>query len=99
MKSLSHLGKNAKRLLTKCITLLLLLTTGMTAMGQAVIMNGNYFLTHSEDGTSVNSEATTSFNPATCLWAYARRDYIRTANSNGQAITTTDNNYLQYSSL
>ena len=78
--------------------LTLLFFAGGPAWGQAVIMNGNYFLTHNEAGTSVNSAATTSFNPATCLWVYASRDYIRTANSEGNAIAN-NNNYLQYSSL
>ncbi len=80
------------------IMLLLLLAGVMTAQGQAVIMNGNYFLTHNEAGTTVNTAATTTFNPATCLWAYASRDYIRTANSSGAAINN-NNNYLQYTSL
>ncbi|MBO7488956.1 MAG: chitobiase/beta-hexosaminidase C-terminal domain-containing protein [Bacteroidales bacterium] len=70
----------------------------MTAQGQAVIMNGDYYLTHNEAGTTVNTEATTTFNPATCLWVYASRDYIRTANSAGTAIAN-NNNYLQYASL
>ena len=75
-----------------------MLLGGVPAMGQVVIMNGNYFLTHNEAGTSVNSAATTSFNPNTCLWAFAQDDYVRTANSSGTAISN-DNNYLQYTSL
>ena len=76
----------------------LLLAGVITAHGQAVIMNGDYYLTHNEAGTTVNTEATTTFNPATCLWAFAQNDYIRTANSNGNAINI-NNNYLQYTSL
>ena len=76
----------------------LLLGGSLPARGQAVIMNGDYFLTHNEAGTTVNATATTTFNPATCLWDYARRDYIRTANSSGEAINN-NNNYLQYTSV
>lgn len=71
---------------------------GATVWGQAVIMNGDYFLTHNEAGTAVNVTATTTFNPSTCLWVFNQDDYIRTANSNGVAINN-NNNYLQYSSL
>ena len=71
----------------------------ITAQGQgAVIMSGDYYLTHNDAGTTVNTAATNTFNPATCLWAYARRDYIRTANSSGEAINN-NNNYLQYTSV
>lgn len=80
------------------MSLFALLTGAQLAWGQAVIMNGNYFLTHNEAGTTVNAAATTTFNPATCLWDYARRDYIRTANSDGEAINS-NNNYLQYTSI
>ena len=69
------------------------------AKAQSVIMNGNYFLTHNEAGTAVNTAATTTFNPATCLWVFVQDNYIRTADSNGDAITSTNNNYLQYTSL
>ena len=92
--------KNNWRRLGRGVALLAALLTGWTsAQGQAVIMSGNYYLTHNEAGTSVNSAATTSFNPATCLWHYVRRDYIRTANSEGVAITSTNSNYLQYTSV
>lgn len=77
--------------------ILLLMMSGSVAWGQAVIMNGDYYLTHNEAGTTVNATATTTFNPATCLWAYARRDYIRTANSRGTVINNNNNNYLQNS--
>ena len=80
------------------MSLFALLTGAQLAWGQAVIMNGNYFLTHNEAGTTVNAAATTTFNPATCLWDYASRDYIRTANSDGEAINS-NNNYLQYTSI
>ena len=83
----------------KRLLLILALIVGcLPVMGQAVIMNGNYFLTHNDAGTTVNTAATTTFNPATCLWDYASRDYIRTANSSGEAINN-NNNYLQYTSL
>ena len=94
-------NKVMKRIFVRYLMIIALLVGGTgTAIGQttAVIMNGNYFLTHNEAGSSVNSAATTSFNPATCLWVYARRDYIRTADSDGNAISN-NNNYLQYSSL
>ena len=85
--------------LTRTIILTaMLLLGGMTAKAQAVIMNGNYFLTHDEAGTDINTTATNEFDPATCLWVYASRDYIRTANSEGNAINN-NNNYLQYTSL
>ena len=84
--------------LTRLAALLLVMIGAQSVWGQAVIMNGDYFLTHNEAGTSVNTAATTTFNPTTCLWAYASRDYIRTADSNGNAINN-NNNYLQYTSL
>lgn len=87
-----------RRISTKFLFTLALLQMGATVWGQAVIMNGDYFLTHNEAGTAVNATATTTFNPSTCLWAYARRDYIRTADSNGNAINN-NNNYLQYDDL
>ena len=87
-----------RRISTKFLFTLALLQMGATVWGQAVIMNGNYFLTHNEAGTAVNATATTTFNPSTCLWAYASRDYIRTANSSGEAINN-NNNYLQYDEL
>lgn len=61
-------------------------------------MSGDYFLTHDVEGTSVNAEGTTNFDPATCLWQFAQDDYIRPADNNGDAITS-NNNYLQYTSL
>ena len=64
------------------MSLFALLTGAQLAWGQAVIMNGNYFLTHNEEGTAVNAAATTTFNPNTCLW-YVNNRYIQTANSNG----------------
>lgn len=72
----------------------MLLAGTLTAQGQAVIMNGNYYLTHNEAGTSVNTAATNTFNPATCLWNI-NNQYIRTADSNGNAFD--GNNYLQAS--
>lgn len=63
-----------------------------------MIMSGNNYLTHNEAGTSVNATATTTFNPSTCLWFFEQDNYIRTADKNGDAITT-NNNYLQYTSL
>lgn len=87
-----------RRISTKFLFTLALLQMGATVWGQAVIMNGNYFLTHNEAGTAVNATATTTFNPSTCLWVFNEGDYIRTANSNGVAINN-NNNYLQYSSL
>ena len=87
-----------RRISTKFLFTLALLQMGATVWGQAVIMNGNYFLTHNEAGTAVNATATTTFNPSTCLWVFNQDDYIRTANSNGVAINN-NNNYLQYSSL
>ena len=66
------------------------------AQAQSVIMNGNYYLTHNEAGTAVNTAATTTFNPATCLW-YVNNSYIQTANSNGTAFS--GNTYLQGTSL
>ncbi len=76
----------------------LAICTHLSILAQSVIMNGNYFLTHNEAGTSVNTAATTTFNPATCLWVFAEDDYIRTADSDGNAINRNDN-YLQYTSL
>ena len=90
--------KDLQRLERSVIMLVTLLSGWMSAQGQAVIMNGNYYLTHNEAGTTVNTAATTTFDPATCLWAYASRNYIRTANSSGAAINN-NNNYLQYTSL
>lgn len=87
-----------RRISTKFLFTLALLQMGATVWGQAVIMNGDYFLTHNEAGTAVNATATTTFNPSTCLWVFNQDDYIRTANSNGVAINN-NNNYLQYSSL
>ena len=87
-----------RRISTKFLFTLALLQMGATVWGQAVIMNGDYFLTHNEAGTAVNATATTTFNPSTCLWVFNEDDYIRTANSNGVAINN-NNNYLQYSSL
>ena len=87
-----------RRISTKFLFTLALLQMGATVWGQAVIMNGDYFLTHNEAGTAVNATATTTFNPSTCLWVYASRDYIRTADSNGNAINN-NNNYLQYDEL
>lgn len=87
-----------RRISTKFLFTLALLQMEATVWGQAVIMNGDYFLTHNEAGTAVNATATTTFNPSTCLWAYASRDYIRTADSNGNAINN-NNNYLQYDEL
>ena len=75
-----------------------LLALALPAAGQAVIMNGDYYLTHNEAGTAVNEAATTTFNPATCLWYFAQDNYIRPANSSGDAINV-NNNYLQYTSL
>ena len=89
---------NALKRLTMLGAMMAAMMAALPAMGQAVIMNGNYYLTHNEDGTSVNTTATTTFDPATCLWAYASRDYIRTANSSGEAINN-NNNYLQYTSV
>ena len=91
--------KSLKNFLLRGTALLMVLGSVMPANGQAVIMNGNYFLTHNEAGTSVETTATDDFNPTTCLWVFAQDDYIRTANSNGTAITTISNNYLQYTSL
>ena len=91
-------SRDWRRLVRSVIMMTVLLCAALPANGQAVIMNGNYYLTHNEAGTSVNSAATNTFNPATCLWAYASRDYIRTANSSGAAINN-NNNYLQYTSL
>ena len=83
---------------SKRVLLALMLVGGcLTGWGQAVIMNGDYFLTHNEAGDAVNTEATDTFNPSTCLWDYASNDYIRTANSSGTVIT--GNHYLQYTSL
>lgn len=61
-------------------------------------MSGDYFLTHDVEGTDVNDAGTTTFNRATCLWQFAQDDYIRPADNNGDAITS-NNNYLQYTSL
>ena len=84
-------------LLRQLAVLAVMLILGGTATGQSVIMNGNYFLTHSEDGTTVSTEATTTFNPATCLWYVDNNRYIQTANSDGEAFS--GNNYLQNGSL
>ena len=95
----SHAAHNVYsplRRLTLLVTLLM--TFALGARAQAVIMSGDYFLTHNDDGTSVNVTGTTTFNPATCLWQFAQDNYIRTADNNGDAITS-NNNYLQYTSL
>lgn len=87
-------------IIVPCCTLLLLLIATLPVHSQSVIMNGNYFLTHNEDGTAIIPTATDDFNPATCLWAFVQDDYIRTADSNGNAINNNNNNnYLQYTSL
>ena len=85
-------------LLLNTAVLLLLFLGSTGAWAQAVIMNGNYYLTHNAAGTAVNTTATTTFDPATCLWDYSANNYIRPANNNGAAINA-NNNYLQYSSL
>lgn len=59
-------------------------------------MSGDYFLTHDVEGTSVNAEGTTNFDPATCLW-YVNNRNIRTANRDGNAFSGY--NYLQRNSL
>ncbi len=86
--------------LMKRITVLLALIVSFAfgARAQSVIMSGDYFLTHNVEGTSVIATGTTTFNPATCLWQFAQNDYIRPADNNGSAITS-NNNYLQYTSL
>ena len=78
------------------VLLVLLLSFAFGARAQSVIMSGDYFLTHNNDGTSVNAAGTTTFNPATCLW-YVNNRYIRTADSDGNAFS--GNNYLQRNSL
>ena len=78
------------------VLLVLLLSFALGAKAQSVIMSGDYFLTHNNDGTSVNAAGTTTFNPATCLW-YVNNRYIRTADSDGNAFS--GNNYLQRNSL
>ena len=83
------------RFCSQAIFVLALLMTSISAWGQAVIMNGNYFLTHNEAGNAVNSAVTSTFNPATCLW-YINNRYIRTADSDGNSIGG-NNNYLQAS--
>ena len=95
---MKHQSTTTKHLIRSILFVALLLGASLPARGQAVIMNGDYYLTHNEAGTTVNATATTTFNPATCLWDYARRDYIRTANSSGEAINN-NNNYLQYDEL
>lgn len=85
-----------RRISTKFLFTLALLQMGATVWGQAVIMNGNYFLTHNEAGTAVNATATTTFNPNTCLW-YVNNRYIQTADSNGDNFD--GNSYLQRTSL
>ena len=88
-----------QRFSRKAVLILSLLMTVVGAQniwGQSVIMNGNYFLTHNEAGTSVNAAATTTFNPNTCLW-YVNNRYIQTADSNGDSFG--DNSYLQRTSL
>ena len=86
--------------LMKRITVLLalILSFALGARAQSVIMSGDYFLTHNVEGTSVNAAGTTTFNPATCLWQFAQDNYIRPSDNNGDAITS-NNNYLQYTSL
>ncbi len=95
---MKHQSTTTKHLIRSILFVAFLLGASLPARGQAVIMNGDYYLTHNEAGTTVNATATTTFNPATCLWDYARRDYIRTANSSGEAINN-NNNYLQYDEL
>ena len=69
-----------------------LLAASLPAQAQQVIMSGDYFLTHSADGYTLNAAATTEFNPNTCIWyVYDRR--IRTANSSGTAYEGSS--YLQ----
>ena len=84
-------------LLRQLVLLAVLLAAGtLTAAAQSVIMSGNYYLTHNAAGTTVNTAATTTFNPATCLW-YVNNRRIRTADINGDYID--GNTYLQYTSL
>ena len=90
----THTAQSPLRRLTLLVTLLM--TFALGARAQSVIMSGDYFLTHNEAGTSVNATATTTFNPATCLW-YVNDRNIRTADSDGNAFS--GNNYLQRNSL
>ncbi len=76
---------------------LFLALAGMTAKGQTVIMNGDYYLTHNDTGTTVSTTAATGFNPNTCIWNINDRR-IRTADSNGSVFDLT-NNYLQTGSV
>ena len=89
---------NLKQLCKTLVLTGMLLLCGVTAKAQAVIMYNGYYLTHNAAGTSVNTAATNSFNPETCLWVFAQDDYIRTANSSGTAINV-NNNYLQYTGI
>jgi len=89
---------NLKQLGKTLVLTGMLLLCGVSAKAQAVIMYNGYYLTHNAAGTSVNTAATNSFNPETCLWVFAQDDYIRTANSSGTAINV-NNNYLQYTGI
>lgn len=63
--------------------LLLFLIATLPAQSQVVIMNGNTFLAHNDAGDGfTNPNATTTFNPKTCLWV-VNNSQIRCADENG----------------
>lgn len=87
---------NLKQLGKTLVLTGLLLLCGITAKAQSVIMYGDYYLKHGQDGHTVEATSSTGFDPRTCLW-YLNNNTIKTANSNGVAFT--GNYFLQNGSI
>ena len=95
MKQKNNMQKGKGRgLLRSLILMAAVLGTAVPARAQTptyVIMNGNTFVAHTENGQNIASpSATTTFNPSTCFW-YVNNRRIQTANRNGAR--WSDNNY------
>lgn len=84
--------------LLRQLIVLAVMLTGMAgiAKAQSVIVNGNYYLKHGTDGHSVQTAASTGFDPSTCLW-YVSGSTIKTADANGEAFS--GNYFLQTESV
>lgn len=87
---------NLKQLSKTLVLTGMLLLCGITAKAQSVIMYGDYYLKHGQDGHTVEATSSTGFDPRTCLW-YLNNNTIKTANSNGVAFT--GNYFLQNGSI
>ena len=91
--------KNGLRglMLRSMALLLLLLGASLSAMGQAyVIVHDDYYLKHGTDGHSVETTASTGFDPRSCIW-YVNNRTIKTANESGTAFS--GNYFLQTGSV